>query len=60
MNTKGLVELVILGVGLQTGILSNNAYTVLLLLALVSTALTVPLINLLNGRDIREKIANQD
>lgn len=49
MNTKGLVELVLLGVGLQAGILSNVAYSVLLLLALVSTALTVPLINLING-----------
>lgn len=49
MNTKGLVELVVLGVGLQTGILSNVAYSVLLLLALVSTALTVPLINFING-----------
>lgn len=48
MNTKGLVELVILGVGLQTGILSSIAYSVLLLLALISTALTIPLINLIN------------
>lgn len=57
MNTKGLVELVVLGVGLQTGILSNAAYSVLLLLALVSTALTVPLINLING--IAAKAENQ-
>lgn len=49
MNTKGLVELVVLGVGLQTGILSGAAYSVLLLLALISTALTVPLISLING-----------
>lgn len=49
MNTKGLVELVVLGVGLQTGILSSVAYSVLLLLTLISTALTVPLINFING-----------
>ncbi|MGE8322753.1 MAG: cation:proton antiporter [Pseudomonas sp.] len=47
MNTKGLVELVILGVGLQEGVLSENSYSVLLMLALVSAALTNPLISLL-------------
>lgn len=48
MNTKGLVELVVLGVGLQMGVLSESSYSVLLILALVSTALTNPLISLLN------------
>ncbi|MFB4391940.1 MULTISPECIES: cation:proton antiporter [unclassified Pseudomonas] len=48
MNTKGLVELVVLGVGLQMGVLSESSYSVLLMLALVSTALTNPLISLLN------------
>ncbi|UVL18871.1 cation:proton antiporter [Pseudomonas sp. B21-023] len=50
MNTKGLVELVVLGVGLQAGVLSESSYGVLLMLALVSMALTNPLISLLNRR----------
>ncbi len=48
MNTKGLVELVLLGVGLQVGVLSESSYSVLLMLALASTVLTNPLISLLS------------
>lgn len=46
MNTKGLVELVVLSIGLQLGILSVTAYSVLLVLALFSTVMTTPLLNL--------------
>ncbi|MEA9977284.1 MULTISPECIES: cation:proton antiporter [unclassified Pseudomonas] len=51
MNTKGLIELVVLGIGLEMGILSSSAYSVLLLLALISTALTVPLVGLLHKKE---------
>lgn len=47
MNTKGVVELVILGVGLQAGVLSESSYSILLMLAITSTILTNPLISLL-------------
>jgi len=50
MNTKGLVELVVLGVGLQAGVLSERSYSVLLMLALVSTALTSLLFGLWGWR----------
>ncbi|WP_248916934.1 cation:proton antiporter [Pseudomonas moorei] len=46
MNTKGLVELVVLSVGLQLDILSVTTYSVLLVLALFSTVMTTPLLNL--------------
>ena len=45
MNTKGLVELVVLSVGLELGILSATTYSVLLVLALFSTVMTIPLLN---------------
>ncbi|MFG0409035.1 cation:proton antiporter [Pseudomonas sp. FYR_11] len=50
MNTKGLVELVLLGVGLQAGVLSESSYSVLLMLALVSMVLTSLVFGLLGGR----------
>lgn len=50
MNTKGLVELVVLGVGLQAGVLSENSYSILLMLALVSTVLTSLIFGLLSRR----------
>lgn len=55
MNTKGLVELVLLGVGLQVGVLSESSYSVLLVLALILTALTNPLITFLSGRSRKSK-----
>lgn len=48
MNTKGLVELVILGVGLQAGVLSEVSYSIFLVLAIVATVLTNPLMTLLD------------
>ncbi|MNW07951.1 hypothetical protein D3C71_2046520 [compost metagenome] len=50
MHTKGLVELVVLGVGLQMKVLSESSYSVLLILALVSMALTNPLLAFLGWR----------
>ncbi|POF85488.1 cation:proton antiporter [Pseudomonas putida] len=47
MNTKGLVELVILSVGVQVGVLSESSYSIFLALAVVSTVLTNPLMGLL-------------
>lgn len=48
MNAKGLVELVVLEVGVKAGVLSETSYTVLLLFSLISTVLTPPSILLLN------------
>jgi Kef-type K+ transport system membrane component KefB len=46
MNTRGLTELVILLVGLQAGVLDTGLYTMLVLMALVTTAMTGPLLRL--------------
>ncbi|MGN3955907.1 cation:proton antiporter [Streptomyces sp. WAC8370] len=44
MNTRGLTELVILGVGLQAGLLDGGLYSLLVVVALVTTAMTGPLL----------------
>lgn len=59
MDTRGLTELVVLTVGLQTGILTSTMYSLLLVMALVTTAATGPLLQWLYpqrmvDRDIRE------
>ncbi|ACR28840.1 cation:proton antiporter [Burkholderia glumae] len=46
MNTRGLVELVVLSAGLQMQALSQGAYAVLLLVALATTAMTTPFVHL--------------
>ncbi|RSL17917.1 Kef-type K+ transport system membrane component KefB [Edaphobacter aggregans] len=42
MNTRGLVELVVLNIGYREGILSPLLFTVFVLMAVVTTAMTVP------------------
>lgn len=47
MNTRGLMELVILGIGLDLGAISPALYTIMVLMALVTTAMTTPLLELI-------------
>jgi Kef-type K+ transport system membrane component KefB len=47
MNTRGLVELVVLTLGYDLGILSPRIFAMLVLMALVTTFMTGPLLNLL-------------
>jgi Kef-type K+ transport system membrane component KefB len=53
MNTRGLMELVALNVGYDLGILSPQMFTMLVLMALVTTAMAGPLIDLAGSRDAR-------
>jgi Kef-type K+ transport system membrane component KefB len=46
LNTRGLTELVALNIGLQEGIIGRGLYTVLVMMALITTALTGPLLDL--------------
>ncbi len=46
MNTRGLTELVILNVGRQLGVLDDELFTMLVLMALITTAMTGPLLKL--------------
>src|SRR4051794_6753845 len=47
MNTRGLMELVILSAGLQLQLLTPALYAMMVLMALITTALTTPLLNLI-------------
>lgn len=47
MNTRGLVELVVLNAGLELGILSSTLFTMMVIMALVTTFMTTPLLALL-------------
>jgi Kef-type K+ transport system membrane component KefB len=53
MNTRGLMELVALNVGYDLGILSPHMFTMLVVMALVTTAMTGPLIDLASRPDAR-------
>ena len=46
MNTRGLMELVVLNIGLDLGILSAPLFAIMVLMALVTTFMTAPLVSL--------------
>ncbi|MGW5867055.1 cation:proton antiporter [Streptomyces sp. NPDC055239] len=50
MNTRGLTELIVLNVGLQLGFLRQELYSLMVVMAVVTTAMTGPLLNWLLGR----------
>ncbi|HSU67777.1 MAG TPA: cation:proton antiporter, partial [Tepidisphaeraceae bacterium] len=45
MNTRGLVELVILTVGLQFGVINDKVFAIMVIMALVTTFMTTPLLH---------------
>jgi Kef-type K+ transport system membrane component KefB len=42
MNTRALMELIVINVGFDLGVISQNVFTMLVLMAIVSTVLTTP------------------
>jgi Kef-type K+ transport system membrane component KefB len=50
MNTRGLTELVVLSVGLQMEIITPTVFTVMVLMALVTTLMAPPLLRLIERR----------
>jgi len=50
MNTRGLMELIALNVGYDLGVISPQMFTILVLMALVTTAMTGPLVGLVQSR----------
>jgi Kef-type K+ transport system membrane component KefB/nucleotide-binding universal stress UspA family protein len=50
MNTRGLMELVVLSEGLRVGVLTPAVYAMMVVMALVTTAMTTPLLNLVYPR----------
>jgi Kef-type K+ transport system membrane component KefB len=45
MNTRGLMELVILNIGLDIGVISPALFSMMVVMALVTTLMTTPLLN---------------
>jgi Kef-type K+ transport system membrane component KefB len=51
MNTRGLMELIVLSIGLQMHALSPGVYAILVFVALVTTSMTVPFIRRWGGME---------
>ena len=48
MNTRGLMELIVLNIGYDLGVLSGEVFTMMVIMALVTTFMTGPAIDLIN------------
>ncbi len=53
MNARGLMQLIALNVGLEAGVVNSSLFTVLVLVALVTTLMTTPLLSWIERREAR-------
>jgi Kef-type K+ transport system membrane component KefB len=61
INTRGLTELIALEIGLQLGLLDQNLYSLMVLMALVTTAMTGVLLRLIYPPElVRQDIAERE
>lgn len=55
MNSRGLMELIIINIGLQKGIIGPTLFSMMVLMAIVTTMMAGPLFELVYGRKARER-----
>lgn len=55
MNSRGLMELIIINIGLQKGIIGPTLFSMLVLMAIVTTMMAGPLFELVYGRRARSQ-----
>jgi Kef-type K+ transport system membrane component KefB len=48
MNTRGLMELIVLNIGYDLGVLNQQIFTMLVFMALITTFMTSPMLNFLD------------
>jgi hypothetical protein len=56
MNTRGLVELIVLNVGLQAGILNTRTFSVMVIMCLFTTFITSPLVSIIYPESMRLRV----
>jgi len=54
MNSRGLMELIIINIGLQKGIIGPTLFSMLVLMAIVTTVMASPLFEVVYGKKARE------
>lgn len=58
MNTRGLMELVVLNIGLDLGVISPTLFTMMVLMALITTFMTTPLLKWIYFPVLHEQAAS--
>ncbi|RYY46602.1 MAG: hypothetical protein EOP59_02530, partial [Sphingomonadales bacterium] len=54
MNSRGLMELIIINIGLQKGVIGPTLFSMMVLMAIVTTMMAGPLFELVYGKKARE------
>ncbi len=54
MNARGLMELIIINIGLQAGVIGKPLFSILVVMAVVTTLMATPLFELVYGRHLRK------
>jgi Kef-type K+ transport system membrane component KefB len=57
MNTRGLMELIVLNIGLDLGVISPTLFAMLVIMALVTTFATTPILHLITREWVGAKAA---
>ena len=60
VNTRGLTELIALNVGLSAGLIDQRVFSVLVLMALITTAMTSPLLSLIRRHAPSPSVREED
>lgn len=55
MNSRGLMELILINIGLQRGLIGVGLFSILVLMAIVTTLMASPLFEIVYGRKARER-----
>lgn len=55
MNSRGLMELIIINIGLQRGLIGVEFFSIMVLMAVVTTLMASPLFEIVYGRKARER-----
>lgn len=56
MNSRGLMELIIINIGLQHGVIGPKLFAILVIMAIVTTLMATPIFELVYGRHSRKSI----
>jgi Kef-type K+ transport system membrane component KefB len=54
MNSRGLMELIIINIGLQKGVIQPGLFSIMVLMAIVTTLMATPLFEFVYGRHARK------
>src|SRR5437764_6591951 len=60
MNTRGLTELIILNIGLDLGVIPPTLFAMLVIMALITTFMTTPLLSLVYPREEQERMVAEE